>query len=78
MLPLRYVRRWQVASVILLILVLAATLMPTVWFWPSRREFAAWYFDVDKWFHGVTFVVLAVWSLVLENWCWADLLRSCH
>ena len=61
MLPLRYVRRWQVASVLLLIFVLAATLMPAVWFWPSRREVAAWFFDVDKWFHGVTFVILAVW-----------------
>ena len=61
MLPLRYVRRWQVARVLLLIFVLAATLMPAVWIWPSRREFAAWLFDADKWFHGITFVILAVW-----------------
>jgi len=61
MLQLRYVRRWQVASAILLVFVLAATLMPAVWFFPSRREFALWYFGIDKWFHGVTFVVLAVW-----------------
>ena len=61
MLPLRYVRRWQFASAFLLIFVLASTLMPAVWFWPSRREFASWFFDVDKWFHGITFVILAVW-----------------
>ena len=61
MLPLRYVRRWRFASAFLLILVLALTLVPAVWFWPSHREFAAWFFDVDKWLHGMTFVVLAVW-----------------
>ena len=61
MLPLRYVRHWQIASVLLLVLVLAATLMPTAWMWPSRREFTAWFIDVDKWLHGITFVMLAVW-----------------
>jgi hypothetical protein len=61
MLPLRYARRWQFASAFLLIFVLALTLVPAVWFWPSQREFAAWFFDVDKWLHGMTFVVLAVW-----------------
>ena len=61
MLPLRYARRWQVASILLLILVLAATLMPVVWFWPNRREFAAWFIDADKWLHGITFVFLAIW-----------------
>lgn len=61
MLPLSYVRQWQIASVFLLVLVFAATLMPAVWFWPSRREFAAWFFDVDKWLHGITFIILAIW-----------------
>ena len=61
MLPLRYARRWQAASILLLILVLAATLMPVVWFWPNRREFAAWFIGADKWLHGITFVFLAIW-----------------
>ena len=61
MLPLRFARRWQLASIAILILVLASTLMPAVWMFDSRREFATWFFDVDKWLHGITFVVLAVW-----------------
>ena len=61
MLPLRYASRWRVASVVLLLLVLVATMMPAIWFWPVSRELAAWFMDVDKWVHGVTFVFLAVW-----------------
>ena len=61
MLPLRYVRRWRIASAFLLTFVLALTLVPAVWFWPNRRELAAWFFDVDKLLHGITFVILAVW-----------------
>jgi len=61
MLPLRYARRWRIASIALLILVLVATLMPAVWFWPDRRQFVAWFIDMDKWLHGITFVFLAIW-----------------
>ena len=61
MLPLRYARRWRIASIVLLILVLVVTLMPAVWFWPDRRQFMAWFVDVDKWLHGITFVFLAIW-----------------
>jgi len=61
MLPLRYSRRWRIASIALLILVLVATLMPAVWFWPDRRQFVAWFIDMDKWLHGITFVFLAIW-----------------
>ncbi len=61
MLPLRYAARWRVASIILLVLVLASTLMPAVWFWPDRRGFVDWFVHVDKWLHGITFVLLAVW-----------------
>jgi len=61
MLPLRFARRWQIASVVILVLVLLSTLMPAVWFFSSRREFATWFFDVDKWLHGITFVFLAIW-----------------
>lgn len=61
MLPLRHARRWNIASGFLLLFVLVATLMPAVWFWSDRREFATWFFDVDKWLHGVTFTLLAIW-----------------
>ena len=61
MLPLRYAQRWGIASVFLLLLVLAATLMPAAWFFPDRRQFVAWFIDADKWLHGFTFVLLAVW-----------------
>ena len=61
MLPLRYVRRWQIASAFLLISVLASTLMPAAWFWSSSRDVGSWFIDVDKWLHGITFVILAVW-----------------
>lgn len=61
MLSLRYARRWQTASVLLLLLVLAATLMPAVWLWSDRRQVVAWFFEFDKWLHGITFVFLAIW-----------------
>ena len=61
MLPLRFAARWRVASIILLVLVLIGTLMPAVWFWPDRRGFVDWFVHVDKWLHGITFVLLAVW-----------------
>ncbi len=62
MLPLRYSRHWQLGSVILLLLVLIAALMPAaVWFWSDGLPVADWMRNVDKWAHGITFVVLAVW-----------------
>jgi VanZ family protein len=61
MLPLRYADRWRLASMILLLIVLVSMLMPVMWFWPDRRELVSWFIGVDKWLHGLTFVVLAVW-----------------
>ena len=61
MLPLQYTRRWQAASLMLLVIVLAATLMPAVWFWSDRDSFITWFVNVDKWLHAITFVFLAVW-----------------
>ena len=61
MLPLRYAQRWRTASVVLLLLVLIAALMPALSFFPYRRQLVIWFIDLDKWSHGVTFVFLAVW-----------------
>ena len=61
MLPLRYASRWRVASIVLLLLVLVATMLPAVWLWPDSRKFVAWFVGVDKWLHGLTFVFLAIW-----------------
>ena len=59
MLPLRHARRWQLAGVAVLMLVLAATLMPSTWFMQEMRDprFA----HSDKWFHAITFLLLTVW-----------------
>ena len=59
MLPLRYARRWQIAGIFLLVMVLAAALVPADWFWPEDPN--SRYFLSDKWLHGITFAVLALW-----------------
>ena len=61
MLPLRYARRWQVASLVILVLVLAATMMPAVWFWDDKVKMLSMFRGVDKWSHGITFMVLSLW-----------------
>lgn len=61
MLPLRYPREWRVASLIILCAVLLAALMPAFWIFPDRGSFRTWFGEVDKWLHGITFALLAVW-----------------
>ena len=61
MLPLRHIRYWQIASVVILLFVLAATLMPAVWFWGDKSSGVEWFKGVDKWLHGITFMVLSLW-----------------
>jgi VanZ family protein len=61
MLSLRYAKRWRAAGLMLLILVLAAALMPAVWFMSDRKEFISWFSNIDKWLHAITFLFLAVW-----------------
>ncbi len=61
MLPLRHARRWQAASLAILLMVLLAALMPAVWFWDDKLKVLSWFENVDKWLHGVTFLVLSVW-----------------
>jgi VanZ family protein len=61
MLPLQYPREWRIASAGLLLAVLLAALMPLAWMWPDGKAFTAWFGSVDKWIHGITFLILAVW-----------------
>lgn len=61
MLPLRFARRWQTASVLLLLAVLIVAVIPAVWLWPDRVRIVMWFGEVDKWAHGTTFALLAVW-----------------
>jgi len=61
MLPLRFVRAWRTTSIALLVLVLAAALMPAVWLWPNRWDYVARFDEIDKWLHGATFAFLAIW-----------------
>ena len=59
MLPLQHPRRWRLAGVTVLILVLFAALMPAMWFWPEIHRLGT--LQVDKWLHFTTFAGLAVW-----------------
>ena len=61
MLPLQHARRWQMASTFLLLAVLSATLLPVVWFWSDKIEVLSWFESIDKWLHGITFLVLSIW-----------------
>ena len=61
MLPLRFALRWQVASAMLLLLVLASALMPAIWLWPDRVRMEDWLAHLDKWAHLMAFAFLAVW-----------------
>lgn len=59
MLSLRYARRWQIAGIGLLVMVLAGALLPADWFWSEGPDSP--FFVSDKWVHGVTFAALALW-----------------
>lgn len=61
MLPLQYARRWQLASIVILVLVLGAALMPAFWMFDSKVAALKWLEDADKWLHAITFLVLAAW-----------------
>ena len=56
----------MVSSIILLI-VLAAALMPAVWFWDDKVSGLKWFKSIDKWMHGVTFFALSLWFTGLYN-----------
>ncbi len=61
MLELHYGRVWRGISIVLLITVLAATLMPAIWFWSDRVRLLSLVGGVDKWSHFAAFLVLALW-----------------
>lgn len=57
MLALRYEKHWRLAGIVLLLAVLAAMMMPTLWLWsPASKNLLA-----DKWLHMLTFLFLSVW-----------------
>ncbi len=59
MLPLRYPQGWRIASVAILLIVLMVALMPA--FWSGSSTFSSWFGGIDKWAHGITFALLAIW-----------------
>ena len=61
MLALRYAPWWRTASGVLLVLVLAAAVMPAFWFWPDRDKILSWFGEIDKWAHALVFAALAIW-----------------
>ncbi len=60
MLPLQHGAFWRSLSLALLIVVLAGALSPTIWF-GNRADALSFFKHADKWVHGITFFVLAVW-----------------
>lgn len=59
MLPLSYPFRWRLAGILLLLFVLGLALAPDIWPWPGLTG-SRWQLS-DKWMHGITFAVLAIW-----------------
>lgn len=59
MLPLHHPRRWRIAGILLLLAVLAAAMAPAILPWSGRGSH--WSLLSDKWLHGITFTILAVW-----------------
>ena len=61
MLPLNHSRQWRIASVVMMLLVLASALMPAVWFFDDRASMLSWLKYSDKWLHALTFLILSLW-----------------
>ena len=59
MLPLEFSRRWLIAGVSLLLIVLVFALVPDIWPWGHGR--GSEHFISDKVLHAATFAVLALW-----------------
>ena len=61
MLPLRHAKLWKIASLMIMLLVLALAMMPAVWFWDDKTAGLKWFASIDQWLHGITFMVLSIW-----------------
>ena len=61
MLPLQHAGLWRGLSVLILILVLLMALSPAMWLFDDRASALAWFENVDKWLHAITFIVLSLW-----------------
>lgn len=61
MLPLQFSRFWRIASIVLLVLVLAATMLPAAWLFDDKTSALRWFVHADKWLHALTFLALALW-----------------
>lgn len=59
MLELRYAGAWRAMSVLVLLFILAATLVPSDWLWLDDPGFRIRI--SDKWMHGLTFAALSLW-----------------
>jgi len=59
MLPLDYPKRWRIAGIFLLLSVLGVAMAPEMWPWSQNRGLD--WFPNDKWAHGFTFALLAIW-----------------
>jgi VanZ family protein len=57
MLPLRHEKHWRLAGIVLLLVVLAATILPMLWLWQSTSKVLL----DDKWLHFFTFLFLSLW-----------------
>lgn len=72
MLPLRHLRLWRVLSVLILVVVVIAAMSPAFWLFDDRTKALIWFQNFDKWLHGLTFIVLAVWfsGLIAKRSYW--------
>ncbi len=49
------------ASILIMILVLAATMLPAAWLFGDKAGALSWIAHADKWLHGLTFLALSLW-----------------
>jgi VanZ family protein len=57
MLPLRHEKRWRLAGIAILLIVLIAAVTPEVWAQQGQGAFRL----VDRWLHVLTFLFLSLW-----------------
>ena len=60
MLPLQHGAFWRSLSLAMLVAVLVGALSPAIWF-GNKADALSFIKNADKWVHGITFFVLAVW-----------------